>query len=60
MTELLFLHSARRPMFVDTCIKILEYSLGRFQVIERKFQGNSKSINDRVTVLALCTSTHVG
>ena len=60
MTELLFLHSACRRMFVDTCIKILEYSLSGFQVIERKFQGNSKSINDRVTVLALCTSTHVG
>ena len=30
MTELLFLHSARRLMLVDTCIKIGEYSLKRF------------------------------
>ena len=27
MTELLFLHSARRLMLVDTCIKVREYSL---------------------------------
>ena len=27
MTELLFLHSARRLMLVDTCIKFREYSL---------------------------------
>ena len=35
MTELLFLYSARRLMLVDTCIKFREYSLSRFQVIER-------------------------
>ena len=35
MTELLFLHSARRLMLVDTCIKFPEYSLSGFQVIER-------------------------
>ena len=35
MTELLFLHSARRLMLVDTCIKFREYSLSGFQVIER-------------------------
>ena len=34
MTELLFLHSARRVMLVDTCIKFGEYSLSGFQVIE--------------------------
>ena len=34
MTELLFLHSARRLMLVDTCIKFREYSLSGFQVIE--------------------------
>ena len=46
MTELLFLHSARRLMLVDTCIKFREYILSGFQVIERtqflrwtKFQG---------------------
>ena len=35
MTELLFLHSARRRMLVDTCINVREYSLSGFQVIER-------------------------
>ena len=34
MTELLFLHSARQLMLVDTCIKFREYSLSGFQVIE--------------------------
>ena len=35
MTDFLFLHSARQLMFVDTCIKIREYSLSGFQVIGR-------------------------
>ena len=35
MTELLLLHAAHRLMLVDTCIKFREYSLSRFQVIER-------------------------
>ena len=35
MTELLFLHSARQLMLVDTCIKFRVYSLSGFQVIER-------------------------
>ena len=35
MTDLLFLHSGRRRMFVDTCIKFREYSLCGFQVIKR-------------------------
>ena len=35
MTELLVLQSARRLMLVDTCIKLREYSLSGFQVIER-------------------------
>ena len=35
MTELLFLHSARQLMLVDTCIKFPEYSLSGFQVIEK-------------------------
>ena len=34
MKELLFLHSARRLILVDTCIKFSEYSLSGFQVIE--------------------------
>ena len=56
-------------MLIDICIRFREYSLSGFQVIERtRFvtdrqsskENNSKSINDRVTILALCTSTHVG
>ena len=35
MTELLFMHSARRLMLVDTCIMFPEYSLSGFQFIER-------------------------
>ena len=35
MTDLLFLHSARRRMLVERCIKFREYSLSGFQVIER-------------------------
>ena len=36
MSELLFLHSARRRLvLVDTCIKFREYSLRGFQVIEQ-------------------------
>ena len=66
MTELLFLHSARRLMLVDTCIKLCEYSLSSFQVIEGNSfcdgqcskENNSKSIKGRVTILALCTSSH--
>ena len=66
MTELLFLHSACRLMLVDTCIKFPEYSLSNFQVIERtRFcdgqsskGNNSKSLKGRVTILALCTSSH--
>ena len=34
MTALQFLHSARRLMLVDTCIKFREYSLSGFQIIE--------------------------
>ena len=35
MIESLFLHSARRLMLVDTCIKFREYSISGFQVIMR-------------------------
>ena len=68
MTELLFMHSARRLMLVDTCIMFREYSLSGFQFIERtRFfvmdnfsskENNSKSIKGRVTILAFCTSSH--
>ena len=66
MTELLFLHSARRLMLVDTCIKFREYSLSGIQVKERtRFcdgqrskKNDSKSIKGRVTILALCTSAY--
>ena len=66
MTELLFLHSAWRRMLVDTCIKFREYSLSSFHVIEQtpfcdaqsSKGNNSKSIKGRVTILALCTSSH--
>ena len=66
MTELLFLHSTRRLMLVDTCIKFREYSLSSIQVIERtricdgqnSKENNSKSIKGRVTFLALCPSSH--
>ena len=34
MTELLFLHSVRQLLLVETCIKFREYSLSGFQVIE--------------------------
>ena len=66
MTELLFLHSARQRMLVDTCINVREYSLSGFQVIEwtqfcdvQSSKGNnSKSIKGRVSILALCTSSN--
>ena len=35
MKKLLFMHSARRLMLVDTCIKFREYSLSGFQVVDR-------------------------
>ena len=66
MTKLLFLHSARRLMLIDTSIKFREYSLSGFQFIERhgfcdgqsSKENNSKSIEGRFTILALCTSSH--
>ena len=53
-------------MLIDICIKFPEYSLSGFQVIEwtrfcdaQSSKGNnSKSITGRVTILALCTSSH--
>ena len=67
MQELPFLHSARRLMLVDICMKFHDASLYGLKVIEqtRFCEGqsskgnNSKNINARVTVLALCTSSNV-
>ena len=72
MQELPFLHSAHRLMLVDICMKFHDDSLYGIKVIERtrwrqRFCGgqsskgnNSKNINARVTVLALCTSSNAG
>ena len=67
MQELPFLHSARRLMLVDICMKFHDASLYGLKVIERTqfWEGqsskgnNSKNINARVTILALCTSSNV-
>ena len=71
MQELPFLHSARRLMLVDICMKFHDASLYGLKVIERtrwrydfvrdKVQREitQKNINARVTVLALCTSSNV-
>ena len=70
MQELPLLHSARRLMLVDICMKFHDASLYGLKVIERtrwrqdfvrdKVQRSSKNINARVTVLALCTSSNAG
>ena len=72
MQELLFLHSARRLMLVDICMKFHDASLYGLQIIERtrwrqdfvrdKVQREitQKNINARVTILALCTSSNAG
>ena len=67
MQELPFLHSARRLMLVDICMKFHDASLYGLKVIEQtRFcegqsskENNSKNINARVTVLALCTLSNV-
>ena len=71
MQELPFLHSARRLMLVNICMKFHDASLYGLKVKERtrwrqrfcegqSSKGyNSKNINARVTVLALCTSSNV-
>ena len=67
MQELPFLHSARRLMLIDMCMKFHDASLYGLKVIERtrwingqSSKGNySKNINARDTVLALCTSSNV-
>ena len=72
MQELWFLHSAYPLMLVDICMKFHDTSLYGLKVIDRtrwrhdfvrdKIQkgNNSKNINARVTVLALCTSSNAG
>ena len=68
MQELPFLHSACRLMLVDICMKFHDASLYGLKVIEQtrfcegqSIKGNnSKNINARVTVLALCTSSNAG
>ena len=74
MPDLPFLHSARLLMLVDICMKFHDASLYGLKVIERtrwimetRFcegqsskGNNSKNINARVTVVALCTSSNAG
>ena len=67
MQELWFLHSAHRLMLIDIYMKFLGDILNRFQVtVQARFcdgqsskGNNSKCINARVMVLALCTSSNV-
>ena len=71
MQELPFLHSARRLMLIDICMKFHDASLYGLKVIERtqwrqdfvrdKVQREiTKKKNARVTVLTLCTSSNAG
>ena len=71
MQELHFLNSACHLILVDICMKIHEDSLKAFQVVERTIEmqlgdgqgsmgNNSKSVNARVMVLALCMSSNAG
>ena len=67
MQELWFLLSACRLILIDIYMKFREDSLKGFQVIERtqfcdgqsSKGNNSKSINARVMVLALRTSSNI-
>ena len=68
MQELPFLHSARRLMLVDICMKFHDASLYGLIVIERT-RWRHDFVRDKVqreitqkmqvTVLALCTSSNV-
>ena len=71
MQELWFSHSTCPLMLVDICMKFHDASLYGLKVIERirwrqDFEGqsskgnNSKNINARVTVPALCTLSNAG
>ena len=66
MQELPFLHSARRLMLVDICMEFHASLYGLKNLERTRFcegqsskGNNSKNINARVTVLALCTSSTV-
>ena len=66
MQELWFLHSALRLVLIDNYMKFIEDIMNRFQFTVQtrncvtKFQGKLlKSVNARVMVLALCTSSYV-
>ena len=67
MHGLLFLRFTHHIVFTDIYMKFLEDILNRFQVTERtRFcdrqnskENNSKSINARVMVLALCALSNV-
>ena len=67
MHELWFLHSAHRLMLIDIYMKFCEDSLNGFQVKEQtqfcdgqmSKGNNSKSINARVMILALCMWSNV-
>ena len=72
LQELQFMNSACHLILVDICMKIHEDSLTTFQVVERTrfrrnlvmvevpWENNSRSINARVMVLALCISSNAG
>ena len=67
MHELWFLHSACRLILVDICMQIHEDLSYRANTIKTRFgdgqssNGNySKSINERVMVLGLCTPSNAG
>ena len=67
MQELWFLPSVRPLILIDIYMKFLEDILNRFQVTKQtRFcdgqsskGNNSKNINARVMVLALCMSSNV-
>ena len=68
MQELWFLHSACPLMLIDICMKFHDvwFKSYRVDTIEKRFcegqsskGNNSKNINARVTVLALCASSNV-
>ena len=67
MQELWFLRSARRLMLINIYMKFREDSLNGFQVLEQRGLcngqsskgNNSKNINARVMVFALCTLSNV-
>ena len=55
MTELLFLHFARRLVLVDTCIKFREYSLERFL----SFRADMFFVMDKVPRKITVSMSHI-